>query len=461
MNLLFYQTRLRLASWYAGVMGCILGLCGLGVYQTVAHAYQETIDQGMESVANSLRGSIEPALQQPGQPQQLAQELSLELCQTQANCLTQLPAKHPSISSSISDPTPVNYYLRLIDLTNHPIALAGQPLDQLPIASGTTHWSTLTTTSGQKYRQISLPLHTQQNQPQERQPQESQLWGYLQVGRSLTDLDHHLIALRLTLLVGFPISLLFVGGSSWWLAGLAMQPIYRSYQQMRQFTADAAHELRTPLAAMQSTLDAALMHQQLTNSSPSSPPEDPLLMVLKRQNTRLSQLVKDLLLLARIDQQDLPKQRSRCSLNELIEDLIEELASLAIAAQVKLVAEIRAQAPISVSANADQLYRLMCNLMVNAIQATPTDGIVTVSLSRSESYAIIQVHDTGIGIAPTDQAHIFDRFYRIQSDRSRHTGGSGLGLSIANAIAQAHQGTIQVDSQVGKGSTFTVRLPID
>jgi signal transduction histidine kinase len=458
MNRLFYQTRLRLASWYAGVMGCILGLCGLGVYQTVAHAYQETIDQGIESVANSLRGSIEPVLQQPGQPQQLAQELSLELCQTQANCLTQLPTKHPSISNSInnsiSDPTPVNYYLRLIDLTNHPIALAGQSLNQLPITAGAPYWRTLTTASGQKYRQISLPLHTQQTQP-------SQPWGYLQVGRSLTDLDHHLIALRFTLLLGFPISLLFVGGSSWWLAGLAMQPIYRSYQQMRQFTADAAHELRTPLAAMQSTLDAALMQQQLAHSPPSSPPEDPLLMVLKRQNTRLSQLVKDLLLLARIDQQDLPKQRSLCSLNELIEDLVEELASLAISAQVKLVAESRAQDSIAVSANTDQLYRLMCNLMVNAIQATPAGGTVTVSLSRSESYAIVQVHDTGIGIAPADQPHIFDRFYRIQSDRSRHTGGSGLGLSIANAIAQAHQGTIEVNSQLGKGSTFTVRLPID
>jgi hypothetical protein len=88
-NRLFHQTRLQLARWYAGVMGCILSFCGLGVYQVVAHAYQETIDQGLESVADAMHDSIEPVLQQPGRLQKLAQQLSLELCQTQANCITQ------------------------------------------------------------------------------------------------------------------------------------------------------------------------------------------------------------------------------------------------------------------------------------------------------------------------------------------------------------------------------------
>ncbi len=120
---------------------------------------------------------------------------------------------------------------------------------------------------------------------------------------------------------------------------------------------------------------------------------------------------------------------------------------------------MQAQEPLSVLGNEEQLYRLVSNLMVNAIQATPPEGKVTVVLDSSEEYALIQVQDTGMGIAPEDQSHIFDRFYRVHKDRSRQTGGSGLGLAIAQAIALAHHGSIQVQSQLGLGSTFTVRLP--
>lgn len=443
-NRLFHQTRLHLAGWYAGVMGCILGLCGLGVYQVVAHAYQETIDQGLESVANAVHDSIEPTLQQPGQLRQLAQQLSLELCQSQAHCITQPTSARQQVAAAVA---PVSYYLRLSKLPHTPIAIAGLPLDQLTLTSGSSRWLTLTTLSGERFRQISLPLQSQ-NQP----------WGYLQVGRSLTNLDQHLAALRLTLLLGCPVALILVGVTSWWLAGLAMQPIYRSYEQMRQFTADAAHELRTPLAAMQSTIDAALLQTQSAYSSTKV--DNSLLATLKRQNLRLSQLVRDLLLLTRLERQTAPQQ-TVCCLNDLINDLMEELVPLAITAQVTLTARIQVSEPVTIVGSEEQLYRLVSNLIDNAIQATPVNGEVIVALNRSESYAIIQVQDTGIGIKPENQRHIFDRFYRIQADRSRQTGGSGLGLAIALAIVQTHQGSIHVQSQVGKGSTFTVRLPLD
>ena len=99
--------------------------------------------------------------------------------------------------------------------------------------------------------------------------------------------------------------------------------------------------------------------------------------------------------------------------------------------------------------------------MVNAIQYTPSGGCVTVILERSGHYALTRVRDTGIGIAPEQQQRIFDRFYRVSSDRSRASGGSGLGLAIAMAIVQAHDGSLEVQSELGKGSTFSVRLLLE
>lgn len=457
-NSLFSQTRLRLAGWYAGVMSCILTLCSFGVYHTVAHAYQETIDQSLESAASALRSSIEPALQQPGQLQRIAQQFSLQLCQTQAACNVTSPVQD-KISTAVN---PVKYYLRLVQPNRPPFAQAGVSLSELPEEVTVHHLQTLMGASGTRYRQIALPLG-----------QQNHFWGYLQIGRSLTDLDEHLAALRLTMLFAGSIAMLLVLASAWWLAGLAMQPIYQSYQQMQQFTADAAHELRTPLAAMQSVIESTLRLSSAKDSTdPSlaaqgdsmpvdSIPVDPIstFEVLKRQTQRLVQLVQDLLLLARMEQRPFESLQTNCCLNDLVSDLEEELAPLAIEAQVKLVAQPYPQ-PVYICGNEDQLYRLVCNLIYNAIQATRPGGYVQISLDCSEENAIIQVQDTGIGMTAAEAAHIFDRFYRVQADRSRHTGGSGLGLAIAKAIAQRHQGNIQVQSQPGQGSTFTVRLPV-
>ncbi|QIR35551.1 HAMP domain-containing histidine kinase [Tolypothrix sp. PCC 7910] len=439
-NPIFYQTRLRLAAWYTLVMGGILGLSGLGVYSVVAHTYYETIDQGLQSVAKALHQSIEPAWQQPGHLEQLAQELSLKLCLTPINCLPKTTIIKQPIAEAANS---VNYYIRLLDRSEKLFAIAGMSFNDLPMTSPTKQWQILTDFSGTRYRQITLPLYTQ-----------NQLSGYLQVARSLTDLDQHLNYLRLTLLLGLPISMIFVGLSSWWLAGRAMQPVYHTYQQMQQFTADAAHEFRTPLAAMYSTIEAAIKLQQEPKSNNS------ILDVLKRQNRRLSQLVGDLLLLTRIDQKQIIGEYQPCCLNDLISDLIEELAFLAVENQVNLSKELLVTKKIYVMGNEEQLYRLISNLIINAIQATPSGGKVTIFLEDSEHYAIIKVQDTGIGIAVEHQARIFDRFYRVDRDRSRTSGGSGLGLAIALAIALAHKGSIHLQSQPGLGSTFTVRLPL-
>ena len=437
-NQLFRRTRLRLASWYAVVMGCILGLSGLGVYHVVSISYHETVDDGLESVASALQKSIEPVLQKPNNLQQVVQQLSLKNCRSKINCLYEEKVNIQQISEAVPS---VNYYLRLVDVQGQPQALAGLPLNRLAIVGRNQRWQTLKESSGIRYRQISLPLNTRH-----------QTWGYIQVGRSLSDLDEHLAALRLTLLLGYPIAMIFIAWSSWWLAGKAMQPVYHSYQQMEQFTGDAAHEFRTPIAAMDSTIEAAinLYSEQQTPK---------FLTTLKRQNNRLAQLTRDLLLLTRIEQQ-VDEKYQPCCLNDLISDLVEELAFMAVEAEGKLLADFEKKEPLYVIGNEEQLYRLVCNLIVNAIQATPSGGEVRVVLTQVDSSALIKVQDTGIGIDPEQQKRIFDRFYRVDRDRSRQTGGSGLGLAIAQAIAHAHKGHIHVQSQLGKGSTFAVKLPL-
>ena len=140
--------------------------------------------------------------------------------------------------------------------------------------------------------------------------------------------------------------------------------------------------------------------------------------------------------------------------------MVEDLSTLNIAAPIQLSAQIRVSEQLYVMGDENQLIRLFSNLITNALHYTPPGGQVIVSLGKDEHQAVIQIHDTGIGIALKDQARIFDRFYRVNSDRSRQTGGAGLGLAIAQAIAKAHDGKIEVESTVGKGSTFTVRLPL-
>jgi signal transduction histidine kinase len=441
-NKLFNQTRRRLALSYAGVMGLILTLLGLGVYRAIAHAHWVALDRELESVAGTLHDSLELKLKQPGQLEPIVYELLPNLRQVEMACTQTSFSSQRHVLSAIDKG---NYYVRIFDTSGRLFAIGGNYPEGLPQGLNKAQSQTLSDSKGNLYHQISVSLHTQDQRD----------WGYFQVGRSVKDFEDYLGRVKLVLQLGLPMSLILVGGASWWLAGLAMQPIYQSYRQIQQFTADAAHELRTPLAASQATVESALMMPQLDEQEARD-----ILKTIDRQNRRLTQLVADLLLLARMDRQSAPMRRQLCCLNDLVDDLVEELAALANASQIALIPEIRVEQPLEIRGDCEQLYRLVSNLMVNGIQYTPAGGKVRVILDISDDLAVIQVQDTGIGIAASEQKRIFDRFYRVQSDRSRNTGGSGLGLAIALAITQAHQGSLTLQSEQGNGSVFTLKLAI-
>lgn len=447
---LLRQTRWRLALWYAAVMGLILSLCGFAVYEVIIQAHLAALDRELESVTGTLHDSIEPNLKQPGRLEPIFQQLLPDICLAKSNCPTSIIYRQDYRASTehhIFSPVYRGnyYYIRFLDGKGRLIALAGFQPEGLPLSVGKEVRQTLKDRQGNRYYQRSVFLHTQDNRP----------WGYMQVGRSLKEVDSRLAALIWLLGLGLPITVLLVYVSSQWLAGLAMRPMNQSYQKMEQFTSDAAHELCTPLAAIQATVESVLRMPHLSELDARD-----TLKTVKRQNHRLAELVQDLLLLSRLRRPILLTQQLPCCLNDLISDLIEEFTDLVLAANLTLKSSVRIDELLLVVADEDQLYRLISNLIINAIQYTPKGGHITVVLDRSDNQALIQIQDTGIGIAPQEQTRIFDRFYRVSGDRSRSTGGAGLGLAIAQAIVQAHGGSIQVQSELGKGSTFTIRLPL-
>jgi heavy metal sensor kinase len=220
-----------------------------------------------------------------------------------------------------------------------------------------------------------------------------------------------------------------------------------SFRRERQFTADASHELRTPLTAMQAILS-------VIREERGSPEEfNEALADLTEETERLQALAEDLLLLSRNDL--LQRMISETiDLSALLHDVCDSLRPLAEAKGLTLMCN--ASGDLTMTGDRDGLVRLFVNLLDNAIQYTEQGGI-TLSASRENKDSLrVNLTDTGRGIAPEHLPHIFDRFY--QADKSRSTRGAGLGLAIALEIARAHGGTIEVHSEVGKGTTFSLRL---
>jgi signal transduction histidine kinase len=227
----------------------------------------------------------------------------------------------------------------------------------------------------------------------------------------------------------------------------------QSFRQIEQFSADASHELKTPLTTIRGEAEVALMEEL----SPSEYRR--VLRSIVEEVERMSAVVENLLTLARADADRVRLRRERVALDELLIAVYEQVERMAREKGVAL--ELDEIADLSVSGDPLWLQQLITNLVTNAVKYTPTGGEVRLSLVPEEArWALFSVTDTGIGIPEEHQPHIFDRFYRVDAGRSRDSGGAGLGLSIARWIAETHDGTISLRSAAGAGSTFTVRLPL-
>lgn len=228
----------------------------------------------------------------------------------------------------------------------------------------------------------------------------------------------------------------------------------RSFRQIQQFTADASHELKTPLTTMRGEAEVALM-------SDLTPAEyRKVLRSIIEEVERMSAIVENLLLLARTDANAVRLRRETVAFHEIVMTVYEQMEAIARRKGVSL--ELAEMDEAHVEGDPLWLQQIVTNLLNNAVKYTPEGGTVSVECretTRHLSLVTFVVSDTGVGIPPEHLPYIFDRFYRVDAGRSRDAGGSGLGLNIVKWAVEAHGGTIEVRSAVGKGTTFTVRLP--
>lgn len=356
-----------------------------------------------------------------------------------------------------------------------------KPLDENGLAIGQSFYSNKIV-SGSRVRVLSVPLKTNRGPA-----------GTLQVGLSLALLDILQRSLITILIILALILMLVVGWSTWLVTGQALAPLKtvtdvatriteaddlsrrmpmtstaddevgilirafndtlerleNLFNTQRRFTADVSHELRTPLTVIKG--EVGLM--RLTGSI-----DEESIANIELEVDRLTRLVGDLLLLSQVESGRLQLDMTEVELDTVLLEVFQQARTLA---GDKLTVELAEIDQVQITGDRDRLKQLMLNLASNAVQYTPAGKTVTMGLRRSQNEVEVYVRDTGPGIAEQDLPHIFDRFYRAEKSRTRSsTSGFGLGLSIADWIVKQHNGRIDVESQQGKGTTFTVRLPL-
>jgi len=277
-----------------------------------------------------------------------------------------------------------------------------------------------------------------------------QLIGYVRVAQSLEEFDETIRKLDLGLGGGIIIALILSSLGGVFLIHQAMEPIENSFQRLKQFTADASHELRSPLMVIKSNVAVALKYPEGMRVSDAQK-----LQAIASATQQMSQLIEDLLLLARSGKNQ-HQTWQLIDLNSILYNLIEILQIQAAKKQIHL--EIETVENLFLLGDSIQITRLFRNLIDNALQYTSSSGKVKIKTSLVNQSIIVRIEDTGIGIAPEHREQIFERFWQVDTARSYHSGGSGLGLAIAQSIAREHNGLISVKSELGVGSCFTVCL---
>ncbi len=458
-----WSIRARLACWFAVVLGLVLVLMAATTWWALRASFAATVDEGLAgrvaSIARFLGGAAEPAS-------------SGELHED----LREYAALDPGWD-----------LIRIYDASGTQVFQAGAfergglppaPVPGLP--------------DGPRYEDLVLggrPLRMLSS----RAMVGAQAFT-VQVAVPMGDLQHTVDRLRKALLLLIPIGILLAAGGGYWISGRALAPVDRitatargitarelgsrlevpptgdelqrlsetlndmlarleaAFLEARRFTADASHELRTPISVIRTSAEIALRRDRPAVEYRQA------LSDIQREAERTSTLVQDLLTLARADAGVDGLQRTDVDLVSLANGVRQRFAASCEGAGLSLEADTPAT-PVLLNGDLAAISRLAVILVDNAVKYTPAPGRVTVRIRPEKRTAVLEVEDTGPGIAAEDLPRVFDRFYRADKARSRDSGGAGLGLSIARWIAERHGGSIAIDSQPGCGCRVTVRLP--
>ncbi|GAB4201868.1 MAG: HAMP domain-containing sensor histidine kinase [Coleofasciculaceae cyanobacterium] len=452
-NRRFHNLRNRLLFSYFLIIAAILGTFSAAVYLLVAHDRNQQLDAHLRQVAASSTGMLEII-------QHEYEELTTEdkykgYVPTGSDgmpvpiTLSQLMGKYQAESASQIAVSPLaasHQGVEWYDAQRRLMVREGGLFLQTSLASEIPQHGILMQAGN--IRSFTKPVYAVST------TNPAQILGYVRVTESTVTLEAELHRLQWSLVVGVVTvsGLVALGGI--WFTRESLKPILQSFNQLKQFTSDASHELRNPLTAIRASIAVMQSHPERIH-----PADMEKLISIASASAQMSRLVDDLLLLARMDRQA-PDQSGwqRIALDELLEDLVDFCRDRAEQSQIFLKSQLIPG--VEINGDASQLQQVFTNLLTNALQYTPSNGTVIVSLQRMGTHALVTVQDTGIGIAPEQLPHIFDRFWRADQARSRYEEGSGLGLAIAKTIAQRHQGDITVQSELGEGSRFYVKLPL-
>jgi signal transduction histidine kinase len=272
----------------------------------------------------------------------------------------------------------------------------------------------------------------------------------LLVATPLADAQREQNETREAMLVLIPIVLLLAGIGGMWLASVGLRPITSALEMQRQFMADASHELRTPVSVVRAATDVTLSREHRDEAEYRE-----ALTIIRGQARSLGRLVEDMLVLSRAEAGGYSLQPVDLYLDELIAECRRSVDVLATERGVAV--HLTSPAEIAFRGDEDLLRRCIMNVLQNAVQHTPAAGSVEIDVRADSGGVTIRITDEGPGIPPGEQERIFDRF--VQLDSARRREGTGVGLPIARWIAEAHKGTLVLESSGPGGSTFSICLP--
>jgi heavy metal sensor kinase len=457
-----HSIKFRFAIWYLLVLAVLLTALSVGVYFYLSRSLYRSLDDSLELRSTQLVGfaAILESIRQ-GEFQEELGEIVLLYFYT-GNELAEVSP--PEISIALSH----EFIYRAIN--------------------GRSSFTTIEAAEGEGLRLLAVPIHLSiPGLPLSTQP------GALIIGRSTRQIDEALHGLVRTLVIAVPLALAVAAGGGIFLARRALKPVDKiaqtaqeieendlsqrinvhtkdelgrlaatlnemigrlqgAFQRQKQFTSDASHELRAPLAVIEAESSLALQKER--------PPSDyrQSLETISQEARQMSSLIQQLLILARADAGKEQWDFTEVDLGKLTTNLSTDIEVLC--QEKGLNFQLGQPQDLVVRGDEARLRELFMNLLDNAIIYTPSPGTVSVSLRREGQMAVVAIKDTGVGIPAEDIPFIFERFYRVDKSRSRADGGIGLGLAICQHIAEAHGGKIEVESQVGVGSTFSVWLPL-